>query len=136
MGQRQGLGIGGLPGRPEAPWFVLDKDTTSNVLFVTQDTAALAGRWLSVGDVNWLVPPPALPLAAAAKIRYRQTDQPCTIDFRADGRLRVHFARAQRAITPGQYACFYLGDVCLGGGVIESREPPRPVAASPTALAA
>ena len=62
---------------------------------------------------------------AAAKIRYRQADQPCRITPRADGSLGVHFAEPQRAITPGQYACFYDGDLCLGGGVIEARDSIR-----------
>lgn len=123
IGQRQGLGIGGLPGRPESPWFVAEKHLASNTLSVTQNPQHLNGWWLSVADVNWLVPPPALPLRAAAKIRYRQADQPCQITARADGRLRVQFDDPQRAITPGQYVCFYDGDICLGGGVIDGRDP-------------
>ena len=130
IGQRQGLGIGGLKGRSEAPWFVADKIVASNTLIVTQEATDLNGSWLSVSDMNWLVPQPALPLEAAAKIRYRQADQPCRILPRADGRLGVHFADPQRAITPGQYACFYQGDICLGGGVIEARDPGRLVAGS------
>ena len=122
IGQRQGLGIGGLKGRSEAPWFVADKVVTTNTLIVTQNPTDLHGNWLSVAEMNWLVPPPVLPIAAAAKIRYRQSDQPCRILPRADGRLGVQFTTPQRAITPGQYACFYQGDVCLGGGVIESRD--------------
>jgi len=137
IGQRQGLGIGGLPGRPEAPWFVMDKDLRTNTLVVTQNPADLQGSWLSVTDVNWLVAEPDLPLRAAAKIRYRQADQPCTVRARADGTLGVSFDAPQRAITPGQYACFYLGDTCLGGGVIERREAPRlTVPATADALAA
>ncbi|MGE0622558.1 MAG: tRNA 2-thiouridine(34) synthase MnmA [Pseudomonadales bacterium] len=122
IGQRQGLGIGGLPGRTEAPWFVMDKDPGSNTLIVTQNPDDLAGWWLSVSAVNWLVAEPLLPLYATAKIRYRQADQPCTIRARADGTLGVSFDSPQRAITPGQYACFYQDDVCLGGGEIERRD--------------
>ncbi len=125
IGQRQGLGIGGLKGRSEAPWFVADKVQGRNTLIVTQDSEALKGSWLSVSDMNWLVSPPELPIEAAAKIRYRQPDQRCRILPRADGRLGVLFKTPQRAITPGQYACFYQGDVCLGGGVIEARDPGR-----------
>jgi len=137
IGQRQGLGIGGLPGRPEAPWFVVDKDCRTNTLIVTQRPEDLKGSWLSVTDLNWLVAPPPLPFCATAKIRYRQADQPCTLHPRADGTLGVSFGSPQRAITPGQYACFYQGDVCLGGGVIRSREAPFavtvPMAPSPVA---
>lgn len=122
IGQRQGLGIGGLKGRAEAPWFVADKVLSSNTLVVTQDARDLSGSWLAVNEMNWLVPTPDLPIEAAAKIRYRQADQPCRILPRADGWLGVHFHQPQRAITPGQYACFYQGDVCLGGGVIALRQ--------------
>ena len=122
IGQRQGLGIGGLAGRPESPWFVVDKDLATNTLIVTQQTEALNGSWCAVCDLNWLVPTPELPARTAVKIRYRQADQPCRIAPRADGSLGVFFDRPQRAITPGQYACFYDGDVCLGGGVIERRD--------------
>ena len=123
IGQRRGLGIGGLHGRQESPWFVLDKDPVSNTLIVTQEPGHLQGSWLSASRINWLVPEPALPQRATARIRYRQPDQPCTLLPRADGRLLVRFDRPQRAITPGQYVCFYQDDVVLGGGVIEDRDP-------------
>ncbi|HEY5645307.1 MAG TPA: tRNA 2-thiouridine(34) synthase MnmA [Pseudomonadales bacterium] len=137
IGQRQGLGIGGLAGRQEAPWFVLDKDIASNTLVVTQQPDQLLGNWLSVTDLNWLMPEPALPLRAAAKIRYRQPDQPCLVRPRADGTLGVAFDRPQRAITPGQYACFYQGEVCIGGGVIQTRDALPALSSTPlVALAA
>ncbi len=59
-------------------------------------------------------------MRCAAKVRYRQTDQPCLVGHRADGRLRVRFEDSQRAVTPGQYVCFYNEEVCLGGGLIEA----------------
>jgi tRNA-specific 2-thiouridylase len=59
-----------------------------------------------------------MPVTLMAKIRYRQPDQGCELSPRADGRLLVTFQQPQRAITPGQYVCFYDGDQCLGGGVI------------------
>jgi tRNA-specific 2-thiouridylase len=123
VGQRQGLGIGGRSGRREAPWYVLEKRLDDNTLVVTQRNSDLEGRWLAVEAANWLVPEPELPLRAAAKIRYRQPDQACVITPRADGRLLVKFDTPQRAIAPGQYACFYDGDVCLGGGVIDRADP-------------
>ncbi len=131
LGQRRGLNIGGLQGRAEKPWFVLDKHPASNTLVVTQEPGHLLGSWLAVGEVNWLIPPPELPLRAGARIRYRQADQPCTLHPRADGSLLVAFDSPQRAITPGQYACFYRDDVCLGGGVIRDRDPS---AAAPPAI--
>jgi tRNA-specific 2-thiouridylase len=119
LGQRQGLGIGGVSGHPEAPWYVMGKDRTRNALIVSQNNDDLLSSWLSASAVNWLVPPPALPLRCMAKTRYRQVDQPCRISVRADSRLLVRFDSPQRAVTPGQYVCFYQGDICLGGGLIE-----------------
>ncbi len=120
IGQRQGLGIGGLPGRPEAPWYVVDKIMDTNTLVVSQTEEALLSEWLAASEPNWLVPEPKLPMRCAAKVRYRQTDQPCLVGHRADGRLRVRFEDSQRAVTPGQYVCFYNEEVCLGGGLIEA----------------
>jgi len=122
IGQRQGLGIGGRAGRAEAPWFVREKSLSSNTLVVTQKPADLEGAWLSVNELNWLVPEPGFPRNATAKIRYRQNDQPCRMAPRADGTLGVRFDQPQRAITPGQYVCFYDGDVCLGGGGIQAAD--------------
>ena len=120
LGQRQGLGIGGLAGRDEAPWYVMAKDPAGNRLVVTQDPAALESDWLSAVRLNWLVGDVRLPLACTAKIRYRQADQAATLTRRADGGLLVRFATPQRAVTPGQYVCFYDGEVCLGGGIIDA----------------
>ena len=77
-------------------------------------------QWLAAGETNWLAPTPELPRRCAAKVRYRQTDQPCLVSHRADGRLLVRFEEPQRAVTPGQYVCFYDDDVCLGGALIEA----------------
>ncbi|MDE0511374.1 MAG: tRNA 2-thiouridine(34) synthase MnmA [Gammaproteobacteria bacterium] len=122
LGQRQGLGIGGVRGRPEQPWYVVAKDVENNVLTVAQghDHPSLYSSGLVAANMNWIAEAPALPHDCAVKTRYRQADQPCTIEpFDAD-RVRVQFTRPQRAVTPGQYAVFYDGDQCLGGGVIET----------------
>jgi tRNA-specific 2-thiouridylase len=121
IGQRQGLGIGGLANHSEAPWYVVDKDLDNNVLLVAQgnDHPALFKSQLETGEVYWVAgEPPQLPLACKAKVRYRQPDQACTVSATAAG-YRVDFDQPQRAITPGQSVVFYLGEHCLGGGVIE-----------------
>lgn len=121
IGQREGLGIGGLAGRAEAPWYVVGKDMEQNRLLVAQgaDHPALFAPALRTGAPHWIAgEPPALPLECTARIRYRQPDQACTVRTCAAG-LLVEFAQPQRAITPGQSAVFYLGDRCLGGAVIE-----------------
>ena len=124
IGQRQGLRIGGLPNRPEAPWYVVDKKVTDNVLVVAQgnEHPALFKTQLTATDVIWISgEPPALPLTCHAKIRYRQADQPCEISV-SDAKIQVSFATPQRAVTPGQSVVFYDGDICLGGGVIEAAQ--------------
>jgi len=124
IGQRQGLGIGGLANHGEAPWYVVDKDLAHNVLLVAQgnDHPALFKRSLHTSKIYWVSGRgPQLPLACHAKVRYRQTDQACRL-VEAEGGYRVHFEQPQRAITPGQSVVFYAGDTCLGGGVIEGAE--------------
>jgi tRNA-specific 2-thiouridylase len=121
-GQRQGLGIGGVRGAAEEPWYVVDKDLARNVLLVAQgDHVALYSSALVCAELQWIDQPPAPEAPLAAKIRYRQSDQGCTLIARGDGRAELRFDQPQRAVTPGQYAVLYQGEHCLGGGVIESR---------------
>ena len=118
LGQRQGLGIGGRRGALEVPWYVVGKNLAQNRLLVSQHVRELDNHWLVATNLNWLGEPPRLPVELAAKVRYRQADQRCTVQRRADGKLLVSFDVPQRAVTPGQYVCFYAGTRCLGGGLI------------------
>ncbi|MFK7976807.1 MAG: tRNA 2-thiouridine(34) synthase MnmA [Halioglobus sp.] len=121
IGQRQGLGIGGLAHHSEEPWYVVGKDLHNNVLLVAQgnDHPALFERRLRLGNIFWVAgQAPELPLSCTAKIRYRQADQGCLLERTSTG-YQVTFDTPQRAVTPGQSAVFYTDDVCLGGGVIE-----------------
>ncbi|PLW66865.1 tRNA 2-thiouridine(34) synthase MnmA [Pseudohalioglobus lutimaris] len=121
IGQRQGLGIGGLANHSEAPWYVVEKDLENNILLVAQgnDHPALFKRSLHTSDVYWIAgEAPALPFTCHAKVRYRQADQACTVSRDGEGYC-VQFQQAQRAVTPGQSVVFYRNEVCLGGGVIE-----------------
>jgi len=123
LGQRQGLGIGGVRGAAEAPWFVAAKDLARNELLVVQghDHPALLSRRLCASELSWIAgTAPMLPLRCSAKTRYRQPDQACVIESIADGVAAVAFESPQRAVTPGQSVVFYLGARCLGGGVIDS----------------
>ncbi len=120
LGQRQGLGIGGRAEHREAPWFVLAKDLATQTLVATQNEDLLNSDWLAASQLNWLTQTvPQAGTRLQAKVRYRQPDQMCQLVARKDGLLGVNFDHPQRAITPGQYVCFYDGERCLGGGVIE-----------------
>lgn len=127
LGQRQGLGIGGVRNHPEEPWYVLHKDLERNVLYVGQghDHPWLMSQRLDAGQLNWVSgAPPRAGARLTAKVRYRQADQDCRVE-RIDGnRLEVVFDQPQRAVTPGQSVVLYDGDVCLGGGIIEWADAP------------
>ncbi len=142
LGQRQGLGIGGVrqghdrqaPGGLHAPWYVAHKDLARNSLHVVQghDHPWLQASALRAQDCSWVAgtPPPAGPLGA--KARYRQADAPC--DFRPEAQgFHLRFGQPQWAVTPGQSAVLYAGEVCLGGGVIVQAEVPALAAAGPPA---
>jgi len=132
LGQRQGLGIGGVRegGGEHAPWYVAHKDLAHNTLHVVQGHGHpwLLSPWLAAEDASWVAgqAPAAGPLAA--KTRYRQADAPCTFEPGASG-FTLRFATPQWAVTPGQSAVLYDGEVCLGGGVSARAEVP-PVAAA------
>ena len=121
IGQRQGLGIGGLRDAGGDPWYVVDKDVRGNRLIVAQGKhhPALFREALEARDLHWISgAAPAVPLRCHARIRYRQADQACEITALEPAQCRVGFTTPQRAVTPGQAAVFYAGDVCLGGGTI------------------
>jgi tRNA-specific 2-thiouridylase len=121
LGQRQGLGIGG--GGSGEPWFVVGKDLNKNVLLVEQghDHPALFSDGLTASDIHWVHRKPVTqPFTCTAKFRYRQQDQPVQVEPGEDGTVTVRFEQPQRAVTPGQSVVFYDGQICLGGGIIET----------------
>ena len=120
IGQRRGLGVGGVRGQSEKPWYVVAKDMAMNKLLVSQDESDLFESVLIAREMNWLCDPPDTSFRCHAKIRYRQADQACLVEpISVEGdEWRITFDRPQRAITPGQYAALYDGDLCLGGGMI------------------
>ncbi len=125
LGQRQGLGIGGVKhgGGEHEPWYVAGKDLQRNVLRVVQghDHPALLYRSLVADDCSWVAGTPPRAGTLAAKARYRQADAPCR-HLPLDDRFELQFEQAQWAVTPGQSAVLYDGEICLGGGVIASAE--------------
>ena len=126
LGQRQGLGIGGIKekgaqrgGGEHAPWFVARKDMASNTLWVVQghDHPWLLSPQLHADDLSWIAGAPPIAGSYFAKTRYRQQDAACTLSW-PNAQMQLDFPQAQWAVTPGQSAVLYDGEVCLGGGVI------------------
>ncbi len=123
IGQRKGLNIGGLKDYSNLPWFVIGKDLENNVIRVGQgiDHPDLFSDKTIIEDVNWI------PLKkfsgtyeCSAKFRYRQSDTLVTLKWLDDESIEVTMKSPVRAVTPGQSAVFYQGEVCLGGGIIKS----------------
>jgi len=133
LGQRQGLQIGGMKekgarrgGGDHEPWFVARKDLSRNALIVVQghDHPALQAHELQANDPSWVAGRAPSPGPYAAKTRYRQADAACALQPPwGAGAFRLRFTQAQWAVTAGQSAVLYDGEVCLGGGVIECSRP-------------
>jgi tRNA-specific 2-thiouridylase len=125
LGQRSGLRIGGRAGMAAAPWYVAAKHMERNALVVVQrqDHPLLLSDAFDVDHVHWINSEDARErlIECAVKTRYRQNDLPCRLQRSADDRWRVILSEPARAVTPGQYAVFYHGARCLGGGVIAAR---------------
>jgi len=124
LGQRQGLGIGGVKGFPDEPWYVLEKDLEHNILIVGQghEHPLMCHNTLEAGQLDWYNNRPLTEsIDCRAKTRYRQSDQACFLKPLGESRCQVKFKHSQRAITPGQSVVFYQGDQCLGGGIIEQK---------------
>ncbi len=123
LGQRKGLDIGGQKGDAEGGrWFVIEKDLKNNILYVAHGgEERLYARRCRVSGMNWIPErPQAAEFSCTAKFRYRQGEQPVRVVQSADGKsVTVAADEPQRALTPGQYAVFYDGEKCIGGGVIE-----------------
>ncbi len=121
LGQHKGLGIGGVKGLGEEAWFVCKKDVKNNILYVTNgnEDDHLNSDSCLVTDVNFIGPHPSAPIKVGVKFRYRQADQGCTLYFEGDN-VKLIYDAPYKAVTPGQFAAFYLEDGrMLGGGIID-----------------
>ncbi|MCT8341313.1 tRNA 2-thiouridine(34) synthase MnmA [Photorhabdus kleinii] len=124
LGQRKGLGIGGTKEGSEEPWYVIDKDVQNNILIVAQghEHPRLMSTGLIAQQLHWVDRQTLTEeIHCVVKTRYRQQDIPCTVTPINEDKIAVRFANPVAAVTPGQSAVFYQGEVCLGGGVIEQR---------------
>lgn len=128
LGQRKGIGIGGMkshknPDGTSDAWYVARKDVATNTLYIVQghDHPWLLSSELTAGQMSWVAGSPPEIEQLSAKTRYRQADVSCVQRTDSDGdSFSLAFDTPQWAITPGQSAVLYQGDVCLGGGIINS----------------
>ncbi|MDF0605902.1 tRNA 2-thiouridine(34) synthase MnmA [Neisseriaceae bacterium TC5R-5] len=125
LGQRKGLNIGGAKDGNGEPWFVADKDLAANRLIVVQghDHPLLLKPALIMDQLSWTLPHPPTAGAYTAKNRYRMADAACHLSMLTGGQAQLDFEDKQWAITPGQSAVLYAGDICLGGGIICHEAP-------------
>jgi len=122
LGQRHGLGIGGVKGEEDSPLFIYKKDVKNNILYVahTSDSYLLESDCCYLDSINWIGPKPEGKVEVGVKFRYRQPDQPCTLSFEGE-KIRLDYQNhLVKAVTPGQIAAIYDGDRLLGSGIIES----------------
>ena len=127
LGQRKGIGVGGMkayknPDGSSDAWYVAKKDVAENTLYIVQghEHPWLLSSKLRADQASWISGEAPSPRAMSAKTRYRQADVACEIAPEGDSDFALQFMDAQWAVTPGQSAVLYDGDVCLGGGIIDS----------------
>ena len=117
LGQRKGLDLGGKSGE-DGRWFVVGKDGKTNTLYVSHGNQDLLHiNTFYVNELNFILEPPENVFTCTVKTRYRTTEKDCTVSIEK-GVATVTLLESERAVTEGQYAVFYSGDYCLGGGKI------------------
>jgi len=121
IGQRKGLGIGGIANHETGSWFVVDKDIEKSILYVVQgDDDILYNSYVLVKNVNWISKnKPIGEFKCSCKFRYRQNDNHVTAKFLSEDTIEVKCMQKVKSITPGQICVFYSDELCLGGGVID-----------------
>lgn len=122
IGQRKGLGIGGIKGIDPKSWFVVAKDVKNNILYVSQgdDNEYLLSDRALISNINWInMPKPTNSMHVGCKFRYRQQDNFVTLKFIDDDIVELVYDEPIKSVTPGQAAVFYDGDIMLGGGIID-----------------
>ncbi|QCI19827.1 MAG: tRNA 2-thiouridine(34) synthase MnmA [Buchnera aphidicola (Brevicoryne brassicae)] len=126
LGQRKGLGIGGIKGEYNIPWYVVDKNIKKNILIVAQGSynKYLMSIGLIAKNIHWINKKNlSFPMSCMIKTRYRQKNISCNIEYINDIYVKILFDVPVSAVTPGQSVVFYLSEICIGGGTIKSRLP-------------
>ena len=122
IGQRQGLGIGGIKDTDELPWYVYGKNISKNEIYVCQgvDNELLYTESILLDRIHWINEfKTCKDLECLVQIRHRHKPVKCKVEF--NERINVKFEKEIRGVAPGQSAVFYKDNLCLGGGVIEAR---------------
>jgi tRNA-specific 2-thiouridylase len=106
------------PGEDARPLYVVAKDTNTNTVYIGyEDDERLHTNTVRTRSIHWICEEPIYPFVCQVRLRHRQTLQDVTVE-KKDDIIVLHFTKKQKAVTPGQFAVLYSGDVCLGGGVI------------------
>ncbi len=121
IGQRKGLGIGGLKDIESNGFYVCKKDLENNILYVNSghDNDYLISYSLLASNLNWISYKPKENKLYQAKFRYREKDNDVTLKFIDDDKMIVYYPNGARAVTEGQAVVIYDGEICLGGGIID-----------------
>ena len=121
IGQRKGLGLGGGLNEGNRPWYVVEKDVKQNILVLASadEKERLSSKGLICQKIHWIREPKHFPCSIEVKIRHQQQPKPALID-RAESAYQIHFNQPAFAVTAGQIAAVYQGDMCLGAGEIVS----------------
>ncbi|MGB5849432.1 MAG: aminomethyltransferase beta-barrel domain-containing protein, partial [Ignavibacteriaceae bacterium] len=113
IGQRSGLGLGG------GPWYVVKKDVANNLVFISsENTAGREVNEFNVGKLNWINEEEPKKKNLLIKIRHGANFYNCSLTLNDEGMGKVKLDKPDKGIAAGQFAVFYDGEVCLGGGVI------------------
>ncbi|QCI20985.1 tRNA 2-thiouridine(34) synthase MnmA [Buchnera aphidicola (Hyperomyzus lactucae)] len=125
LGQRKGLGIGGIKDKYNIPWYVIEKNLKKNTLTVAQGSfnKSLMSIGLIAKNIHWINNQVSFPISCMVKTRYRQKDIMSNIECINNKYIKIIFDQPVRAVTPGQSVVFYLSEKCIGGGIIKSRLP-------------
>ena len=121
IGQRKGLGIGGIHGEVAKGWFIAKKDIKKNILYVAsgEENKYLLSKRCIVSQLNFITDKPKEGQHLFAKFRYRQEDKGVTLHYIDENTIELIYDEPYKAVTPGQAAVLYDGDICLGGGLID-----------------
>ncbi|MFI4853230.1 MAG: tRNA 2-thiouridine(34) synthase MnmA [Candidatus Makana argininalis] len=123
LGQRKGIGIGGIKNLDHSPWYVIEKNIKNNIIIVSQkkNHPKIMSIGMIVNNINWINKKQIKNFFfCKVKTRYRQNEIDCFVKKKNKNTINVIFNHSVSSVTPGQSAVFYLSEICLGGGIIKN----------------